>query len=241
MMTTTPAVHTPYRSALIVGAGTGLGASLARVFSRDGGMQVLMAARQPESLQSVCNELDARALRCDATDPADVAALFDRATEHFGAAPEVVVYNASRRVPGRFVDIDPAAMRDAVAVTALGAFHVAQQAARRMLPQGKGAILFTGATAGVKGFAQSASFAMGKFALRGLAQSLARELGPQGIHVGHVIVDGSIRTPVSAATVVDPDTQLDPDAIAATYLHLLSQHRSAWTWEVDVRPWSERF
>ncbi|MEI2677220.1 MAG: SDR family NAD(P)-dependent oxidoreductase [Burkholderiaceae bacterium] len=231
--------RTPYRSALIVGAGPGLGGSLARVFSRDGGLQVLMAARQPERLQAVCTEVGSRALRCDATDPDDVAALFDESTRHFGAAPDVVVYNASRRVPGRFVDIDAQAMLDSVAVTALGAFHVAQQAARRMLPQGKGAILFTGATAGVKGFAQSASFAMGKFALRGLAQSLARELGPQGIHVGHVIVDGLIRTEVSAQP--GPDDQLDPDAIAQTYLHLLSQHRSAWTWEVDLRPWSERF
>lgn len=230
---------TPYRNALIVGAGPGLGASLARVFSRDGGMQVLMAARRPETLQAACDEIGARALRCDATDPADVAALFDQASEHFGAAPEVVVYNASRRVHGRFIDIDPAAMADAVAVTALGAFHVAQQAAQRMLPQGKGAILFTGATAGVKGFAQSASFAMGKFALRGLAQSLARELGPQGIHVGHVIVDGLIRT--ASPTPAASDDQLEPDAIAMTYLHLLSQHRSAWTCEIDLRPWAERF
>lgn len=235
-MTTT---RTPYRSALIVGAGPGLGASLARVFRRDGGLQVLMAAREPDKLRAACDEIGTRALRCDATDPAEVAALFDQATAHFGAAPEVVVYNASRRVPGRFVDIDAVAMTDAVAVTALGAFHVAQQAARRMLPQGNGAILFTGATAGVKGFAQSASFAMGKFALRGLAQSLARELGPQGIHVGHVIVDGLIAT--TSSTPASPDDQLDPDAIAQTYLHLLSQHRSAWTWEVDVRPWSERF
>jgi NAD(P)-dependent dehydrogenase (short-subunit alcohol dehydrogenase family) len=134
-------------------------------------------------------------------------------------------------------------MVDSVAGTALGAFHVAQQAARRMLPSGKGAILFTGATAGIKGFAQSAAFAMGKFALRGLAQSLARELGPQGIHVGHVIVDGLIRSTAlpGAGSPLQADSQLDPDAIALTYLHLLSQHRSAWTWEVDVRPWSERF
>lgn len=229
----------PYRSALIVGAGRGLGASLARVFSRDGGMQVVMAARETAKLQAICDEVGAQALRCDATDPADVAALFDQATAHFGAAPEVVVYNASRRVHGRFIDIDADAMADAVAVTALGAFYVAQQAARRMLPQGKGAILLTGATAGVKGFAQSASFAMGKFALRGLAQSLARELGPQGIHVGHVIVDGLIRT--ASSTSAAPDDQLEPDAIAMTYLHLLSQPRSAWTHEIDLRPWSEHF
>lgn len=230
---------TPYRSALIVGAGPGLGASLARAFSRDG-MQVLMAARQPDTLKAACDELKVEALRCDATDPADVAALFDAATARFGAAPEVVVYNASRRVHGRFIDIEAQAMSESLAVTAQGAFYVAQQAARRMLPQGKGAIFFTGATAGVKGFAQSASFAMGKFALRGLAQSLARELGPQGVHVAHVIVDGLIR---GTAGHVEPsaDAHLGPDAIASSYLHLLSQHRSAWTHEIDLRPWSERF
>lgn len=229
---------TPYRSALIVGAGPGLGASLARVLSRDG-LQVLMAARSPDRLRAASDELNVPALRCDATDAADVAALFDEASARFGAPPDVVVYNASRRAHGRFIDIDPAEMAGALAVTAAGAFHVAQQAARRMLPQGRGAIVFTGATAGVKGFAQSASFAMGKFALRGLAQSLARELGPQGIHVAHVIVDGLIRTPSSVSAT--PDDQLDPEAIAASYLHLLSQPRSAWTHELDLRPWSERF
>ncbi len=233
-------VMTTYRSALIVGAGPKLGASLARAFSRDGGMQVLVAARQPDRLQPLCDELGIRALRCDATDAADVAALFAEAGAQFGGAPEVVVYNASRRVHGRFIEIDAAAMADAMQVTAHGAFHVAQHAARGMLPHGKGAIVLTGATAGIKGFAQSAAFAMGKFALRGLAQSLARELGPQGIHVAHVVIDGLIRDrglPSSA----EADQQLDPDAIAASYLHLLSQHRSAWSYELDLRPYAERF
>jgi NAD(P)-dependent dehydrogenase (short-subunit alcohol dehydrogenase family) len=236
-------MKTPYRTALIVGAGAGLSASLARVFTRDAGMQVVLAARQTDKLQGLCEELGATALACDATDATQVAALFDQATNALGGAPEVVIYNASQRVRGAFVDVDADAVARAVAVTSHGAFLVAQQAARRMLAAGQGAILFTGASASVKGYAQSAAFAMGKFALRGLAQSLARELAPQGIHVGHVIVDGAIRPPsaANAGTSTMPDAQLDPDAIALTYLHLLAQPRSAWTWEVEVRPWVERF
>ena len=235
---------TPYRSALILGAGDGLGASLARVFHRDGGMRVVLAARDIAKLQPVCEEIGAAAFRCDASDAAQVATLFDEATRHLGSAPEVVVYNASRRVRGAFVDVDAGEVARAITVTAMGGFHLAQQAARRMVPLGRGAILFTGASASVMGYPQSAAFAMGKFALRGLAQSLARELGPQGIHVGHVVIDGSIRRLQEAghdAAATPPDTQLDPLAIAASYLHLLSQPRSAWTWEIEVRPWVERF
>lgn len=228
----------PYSSALIVGAGPGLGASLARVFSREGGMRVMVAARRSDALDAIARETGAAAATCDATDAASVAALFDTAAAHFGAAPEVVVYNASRRVRGAFVDVDAAAVEAAVRVTAFGAFVVAQHAARTMVPRGRGAILFTGASAGVKGFAQSAAFAMGKFALRGLAQSLARELSPLGIHVGHVVVDGGIRPSGDADA---KDDRLDPDAIARTYLHLLTQPRNAWSWEVELRPWVERF
>jgi NAD(P)-dependent dehydrogenase (short-subunit alcohol dehydrogenase family) len=230
----------PYPTALIVGAGPGLGASLARVFTRDGGLRVMVAARKRDKLDAIAHETGAGVATCDATDAASVAALFEVATRHFGAAPEVVVYNASQRVRGAFVDVDAGAVEQAVRVTAYGAFLVAQQAARRMLPNGRGAILFTGASAGVKGYAQSAAFAMGKFALRGLAQSLARELSPLGIHVGHVVVDGGIR-PSGDAGAETKDDRLDPDAIAATYLHLLSQPRNAWTWEIEVRPWVERF
>ena len=229
-----------YSSALIVGAGPGLGASLARIFTRDGGLQVIVAARQREKLEAIARETGAGVLTCDATDAASVAALFDAATRHFGAAPEVVVYNASRRVRGAFVDVDAVAVEQAVRVTAFGAFLVAQQAARGMLAKGRGAILFTGASAGVKGYPQSAAFAMGKFALRGLAQSMARELAPLGIHVGHVVVDGGIR-PSGGANNDAKDDRLDPDAIASTYLHLLSQPRNAWTWEIEVRPWVESF
>ena len=155
--------------------------------------------------------------------------------------PDVVVYNASYRQRGPLIDLDPAEVEKAIAVTAFGGFLVAQEAARRMLPHRHGAILFTGASASVKGYAQSAPFAMGKFALRGLAQSMARELSPQGIHVAHVVVDGGIRSARRPEPADRPDSLLDPDAIAATYLHLLQQPRSAWTWEVEVRPWTEAF
>ena len=231
---------TPYRTALIVGAGAGLGASLARAFTRDAGLKVAVAARRREKLDAIARETGAGTLTCDATDAAAVAAMLEEAAQQLGSAPEVVVYNASQRVRGPFIEVDAAAVAKALAVTALGGFHVAQQAARRMLPMGRGVILFTGASASVKGYPQSAAFAMGKFALRGLAQSMARELAPQGIHVGHVIVDGSIR-PAGDAAVPGDDKQLDADAIAATYVHLLSQPRSAWTWEIEVRPWVERF
>ena len=230
---------TPYRRALIVGAGPGLGASLARAFARECGMRVAVAARRREPLEAIAAESGAVPLVADAGNAAAVGALFDAAAQALGGAPDVVVYNASQRVRGPFVEVDAAAVARAVDVTAIAAFRVAQQAVRRMLPERHGAVLFTGASAGVKGFAQSAAFAMGKFALRGLAQSMARELAPQGIHVAHVVIDGAIR-PVGAPS-DGQDAHLDADAIAATYVHLLAQPRSAWSWEIEVRPWVERF
>ena len=230
---------TPYRRALIVGAGPGLGASLARAFAGECAMRVAVAARRYESLEAIAAETGAAPFVADASNPADVEALFEAATLALGGAPDVVVYNASQRVRGAFVDVDAEAVARAVDVTAIAAFRVAQQAVRRMLPHRHGAVLLTGASAGVKGYAQSAAFAMGKFALRGLAQSMARELSPQGIHVAHVVVDGAIR-PVGVPD-DGQDAQLDPDAIAATYVHLLAQPRSAWSWEIEVRPWAERF
>jgi NAD(P)-dependent dehydrogenase (short-subunit alcohol dehydrogenase family) len=203
-------------------------------------MNVMVAARERDKLEGIAQETGAAWSTCDATQPADVAALFESSTKHFGRAPEVVVYNASQRVRGRFVDVDPVAVAQALSVTAYGAFLVAQHAARGMVDTGKGAILFTGASAGVKGYPQSAAFAMGKFALRGLAQSMARELAPQGIHVGHVVIDGGIRPPGSAQE-HPKDDRLDPDAIAGTYLQLLKQPRNAWTWEIELRPWVEHF
>lgn len=223
--------------ALIVGAGQGLSAALARLFARHG-MQVALASREPNKLAALCAETGARAFGCDASRPADVKRLFAQVEAAVGE-PDVVVYNAGGRVRGPFIDLDVVAVERAIAVSAYGGFLVAQEAARRMLPKKSGAILFTGASASVKGYAQSASFAMGKFALRGLAQSLARELSPQGIHIAHFVIDGGIAQPGRVPS--GPDALLDPDAIALNYLHVLQQPRSAWTWEIELRPWTEKF
>ena len=233
-------METPkYKNALIVGAGEGLSASLARLLAREG-IRVALAARKIEKLGALCTETGARAFACDATDHDEVERLFGLVEREIGL-PDVVVYNASGRARGPFVDLVPADVAQAIAVSAFGGFLVAQQAARRMLPNKHGAILFTGASASVKGYVQSAPFAMGKFALRGLAQSMARELSPQGIHVAHFVIDGAIRNPGRTEAPDKPDSMLDPDAIAETYLHILRQPRSAWTWEIELRPWVERF
>jgi NAD(P)-dependent dehydrogenase (short-subunit alcohol dehydrogenase family) len=177
---------------------------------------------------------------CDAARCSDVHKLFENLDATVGA-PEIVIYNASYRVRGPFVELDPEEVEKSIAVTAFGAFLVAQQAVRRMLPNGRGTILFTGASAGVKGYPQSAPFAMGKFALRGLAQSLARELHPQGIHVAHVVIDGGIKSGRRAEPPDRPASLLDPDAIAASYRHIIYQPRSAWAHEIELRPWVEKF
>jgi len=226
-----------YERALIVGAGSGLSASLARLFAREG-IEVALAARRPEKLAALCAETGARAFACDAVKADEVKRLYGEVEAAMGE-PDVVVYNASGRVRGPLVDLDPAEVERAIAASAFGAFLVAQEGVRRMLPKNRGAVLFTGASASVKGYAQSASFAMGKFALRGLAQSMARELQPQGIHVAHFVIDGGIAQPGRTAS--GPDALLDPDAIAINYLHVLRQPRSAWTWEIALRPWTERF
>ncbi len=228
-----------YQRALIVGAGAGLSASLARLLAREG-LAVALAARSPDKLAALAGETGARTFACDASDPGQVERLFTDVEAQIGA-PDVVIYNASGRVRGPLVDLNPAEVERALAVGAFGGFVVAQQAARRMLPRGFGAMFFTGASASVKGYAQSAPFAMGKFALRGLAQSMARELQPQGIHVAHFVIDGAIRNPGRVEPPDKPNSMLDPDAIAATYLSVLKQDRSAWTWEVELRPWVERF
>jgi NAD(P)-dependent dehydrogenase (short-subunit alcohol dehydrogenase family) len=231
--------YTRFNTALIVGAGTGLSASLARVLTKEG-IKVALAARSTGDLDALVRETGALAFACDASQRTDVEKLFDALDASFGA-PEIVIYNASFRTRGPLVDLDPADVEKAIAVSAFGAFLVAQQAARRMLPKKHGAILFTGASAGVKGYPQSAPFAMGKFALRGLAQSMARELHPQGIHVAHVVIDGGIKSTRRAEPPDRPGSLLDPDAIAATYLHLIHQPHSAWSWEIEVRPWLETF
>ena len=228
-----------FRSALIVGAGHGLSAALARAFAKEG-MAVALAARAPDKLARLAQDTGARTFECDATQRHDVDAVFAK-LDAAGATPDVVVYNASYRTRGPLIDLDPADVEKAIAVSAFGAFLVAQAAVRRMLPNRRGAVFFTGASAGVKGYAQSAPFAMGKFALRGLAQSMARELSPQGIHVAHVVVDGGIRSARRLEPPDKPDSLLDPDAIAQSYLHLLHQPRNAWSWELELRPWVENF
>jgi NAD(P)-dependent dehydrogenase (short-subunit alcohol dehydrogenase family) len=229
----------PYRNALIVGVGPGISASLARRLSALG-VTVGLAARDIGKLDALAKETGAACFAADAADAGSVASLFDQATARIGA-PEIVVYNAGLRAHGPLAELDPAAVTQAVTVTALGGFFVTQQAAKHMLPQGRGAILLTGATASVKGFAHSAAFAMGKFALRGLAQSAARELGPKGIHVAHFVIDGGVRSARRPDPAEKPDSTLDPDAIAETYVDVLRQKRSAWSHEVELRPWVEHF
>src|SRR3954466_3950048 len=222
-------------TALIVGAGSGLSASLARLLTAEG-WQVGLAARNPDKLSSSTFNL-----KCDATDAAQVEQAFVAFEKKFGI-PDLVVYNASYRTRGPFIDLKADEVKKTLEVSAFAGFLVAQAAAKRMLPRGSGAIFFTGASASVKGYAQSAPFAMGKFALRGLAQSMARELAPKNIHVAHFVIDGGIKAgnDVRAGERGD-DGMLLPDEIAKNYLHVYRQHRSAWSWELEVRPWLERF
>ena len=228
-----------YKSALIVGAGSGLSASLARLLSK-AGLKIALAARSPDDLANLARETGAKVFACDAAKEDQVARLFADVEVTLGA-PDVAIYNASFRTRGALIELVPAEVEKALIVSAFGAFLVAQAAAKRMLPNRHGAIFFTGASASVKGYAKSAPFAMGKFALRGLAQSLARELQPQGIHVAHFVIDGGIRSAARAVPPDKPDSLLDPDAIAQTYLDVLRQPRSAWTSEVELRPWVETF
>jgi NAD(P)-dependent dehydrogenase (short-subunit alcohol dehydrogenase family) len=229
------------KSALIVGVGNGISASFARLLAGEN-CKVALAARATDKLADLAKATGASLHGCDATDAAQVVALFDQVEKVLGV-PEVVLYNASARARGPIVDLDPADVDNAMRVSAFGGFLVGQQAAKRMLKRGSGAIFFTGASASVKGYAQSAPFAMGKFALRGLAQSMARELQPKGIHVAHFVIDGGVRNPGTGRVepADAPDSFLDPDGIAQTYLAVLKQPRSAWSLEVELRPWVERF
>lgn len=229
----------PYRTALIVGAGAGISASVARGLAA-AGLRVGLVARNTEKLAELAGAIGAERFAADAADPAQVAKAFEAADARLGQ-PDVVLYNASARAHGPLAELDAEAVRKAIEISAFGGFLVVQQAARRMIPQGRGAILLTGATASIKGYAQSAAFAMGKFALRALAQSAARELGSKGIHVAHFIIDGGVRSARRLDPPNRPDSTLDPNAIAQTYLDTLRQPRSAWAHEVDLRPWVESF
>jgi short-subunit dehydrogenase len=229
-------------TAIIIGAGEGLSASLARKL-RARGHDIVLAARNIDKLAELQQQTDATLVACDAAESADMAEVF-AAADKLGGVIDIAIYNPSARVRGGIADLDPAAVRSAILTTGYGAFLMAQQAAKRMIPKGTGNILFTGASAGVKGYPNSSTFAMGKFALRGLAQSLARELHPQGIHIGHFVIDGGIRNasrPERVDSADNPDAMLDPEAIADSYLHFLDQPRSSWAWEIELRPWGEKF
>lgn len=221
--------------ALIVGAGPGFSGAVARRLAARG-MAVALASRTPE--EALAEEIGGLAIAFEAGEATATTALFEEVEARLGQ-PAFVMYNPSARARAPLVDLDPADVERAIRVTAFGGFLVAQQAAKRMVPVGSGRILLTGATASVKGVPNSAAFAMGKFALRGLAQSMARELHPQGIHILHVVIDGAIQSP--GRTPSQPDSHLDPYAIADACLAALDQPRSAWTWEVEVRPWVEPF
>ena len=224
--------------AVIVGAGSGLSASLARAAAKSG-MKVALAARQTAKLQDLARETGAKTYTCDAAVADQVEALLGAIEADMGV-PNLVVYNAGYRTRGPIVELDPKEVEKTLMISAFGGFLTGQAAAKLMLPRGSGSIFFTGASASVKGYAQSAPFAMAKFALRGLAQSMARELQPKGIHVAHFVIDGGI---ASSRNVDEKATDkwLDPDAIAQTYLDTHRQHRSAWSTEVELRPWVENF
>ena len=223
---------------LVVGAGEGLSASVARIMAREG-MDVALAARSPDKLSALAKQTNAKVYGCDASDPKQVASLFESVDRDLGT-PNWVLFNPSRRSRGPLIDLDHEAVRQDILVTCYGGFLVAQQAAKRMVKAGRGSIFFTGASASVKGYARSAPFAMGKFGLRGLAQSMAREFQPQNIHIAHFVIDGSIGAP-NGGKGSGKDDRLDPDDMAETYLAIHRQHRSAWTWEIELRPWTETF
>ena len=222
-------------SALIVGTGPGLSASLARLcFAK--GMKVALVSRNIEKLKDLQKEINAEIFKCDTSNVQEVLNLFKQLDKSIGI-PSLVIYNASTR-PKRasIVDLDPMETQKAINITCFGAFLIAQEATKRMIKNKKGSIFFTGATAGVKGFANSSAFAMGKFGLRGLAQSLARELHPKGIHVAHFVIDGSIGKDSS-----EKYKKINPDEIAKTYLQFHEQDKSSWAWEVELRTSQEIF
>jgi NAD(P)-dependent dehydrogenase (short-subunit alcohol dehydrogenase family) len=226
-------------TALIVGAGPGLSASLARRLAAED-VKIAIAARNTDKLSGLVAETGAKPYACDASDPSAVANLFKNVTADLGE-PDLVVYNASSRVRGPIIDLDPEAVLNAITISCFGGFLVAQQAAKQMVPRGNGAIFLTGASAGVKGYPNSSTFAMGKFGLRGLAQSLARELHPQNVHVGHFVIDGGIARENDPRADRGSDGLLQPDSIAETYYQFWRQSRDSWAWEIELRPWLEKF
>lgn len=234
------------KSCIVLGLGPSTGASVARRFAK-AGYAIAVGARSAGHLDPLVDEIKqaggkAIAIPTDATDEAAVVHLVEKTVTDLGPLG-VAVYNASGRVKGSILDLKTDDVMNAWKVSCLGGFLLGREAAKRMVPQGEGTILFTGATSGMRGSSGFAGFAIGKFGLRALAQSMARELGPKGIHVAYANIDGQIHTPKQAHLAAEraPDAMLDPDAIAESYFQLHSQHRSAWTQELDLRPWVEKF
>jgi len=224
-------------SCIVVGVGPGLGAAIGRRFAK-AGHPVALAARRPERLAAYVGEIEAaggsaRAYGCDGTDESQMIELFERAEADLGPA-RVAIYNASGRVRKGIAEIGGEEFIEAWMRGCYGGFLLGREAAKRMLARGEGTILFTGATASVKSYAGSAGFAVGKYGLRALAESMARELQPKNIHVAHFVIDGAIG-------VDEGEARLEPDAIAEAYYQTHAQHRSTWSWEVALRPWVERF
>ena len=227
-------------TALIVGAGPGLSSSLTYLLLKNK-FKVAIAARNVAKLATLAETSNVDVFTCDASNINQVQTLFKKLDKTLGT-PDLVIYNPSARVRGGIVEVDPEDTQKAINITCFGAFLVAQEAAKRMVKRGSGSIFFTGASASIKGYANSSVFAMGKFGLRGLAQALARELHPQNIHIGHFIIDGGIKADHRPER-NDPgdDSMLKPEAIAETYLQFHRQHRSSWSWEIELRPWLETF
>ena len=226
------------KNVLIIGVGGGLSASLARIFKANG-FSIGLVSRNIKKIKSLGIEVSGELFQCDASNSSEVQAVFNEVDMRLGAL-DLVIYNPSKRTAGSIVDLDIHDVKSAMDITCYGGFLVAQQAAKRMLKRGSGAIFFTGASASVKGFPNSSVFAMGKFGLRGLAQSLARELHPKNIHIGHFVIDGSIAR-FSESKEKDLQSNLDPDEIAKSYLHFFMQNKNCWSWELELRPWLEKF
>ncbi|WP_338749204.1 SDR family NAD(P)-dependent oxidoreductase [Janibacter alittae] len=228
--------------ALVVGAGSGLSAAIARALAHRSYHPILVA-RDISTLDALRAEVDGTALQCDASVPDSVAELFETIDGMDGSL-DVAVYNPSPWIRGSITELDPLDVREVLEVTAFGAFLVAQHAAGRMLNSGGGTMLFTGASSSVKGYPESAPYAMGKFAVRGMCQSLARELHPQNIHIAHVVIDGRIGRAGeedTAASLDETYSPMVPDEIARNYIHMIEQDRSAWSWEIELRPWVRHF
>jgi NAD(P)-dependent dehydrogenase (short-subunit alcohol dehydrogenase family) len=231
--------------AVVVGVGPGTGAALARRFAK--GYAVAMIARSADYLHTLGEEIRATGAKvleapADASKVSEVKAAFVSIREKFGD-PEILLYNAGSGTWGTILDITPEQYEANWRVNALGAFVAAKEVAQSMITRGRGVMLFTGATAGVKAGPKSVSFGPAKFAMRGLAQSLARDLGPKGIHVAWINIDGVIDIPAVRQRYPQMKSEdlLNPDAIAETYWHIAHQDRSAWSMELELRPFKEKF